>query len=119
MKSLSHFEVGFADGHIEEYRVYVDGVKLVYSFWNNRRVILLFSDVIGLRDVGCVGGDIAEVRQRTESSFLDYVFSIVSEDAVKLSGYTEYVFVYPSGEEALSIVARDWHDHGPDVENSD
>ncbi|WP_417390623.1 hypothetical protein [Gimesia sp.] len=103
LKSLS-CDVDFADAEFDHYIKEHSQLKVIITAWNQKKIELVFQDVIQLLDQGI--GDIADVCVETsQTEFLIAALKNMYEDLPESHPYQEYVFLNNADSCSLSVIA--------------
>lgn len=98
------FNVGFADAEFDHYIKELSQLKVIITAWNQKKIELVFQDVIQLLDQGI--GDIADVCVETsQTEFLIAALKNMYEDLPESHPYQEYVFLNNADSCSLSVIA--------------
>lgn len=97
-------DVGFADAELDHYLKEQSQLKVIIRAWNQKKIELIFQDMIQLLDQGI--GDIADVcMETTQTDFLASAINTMYECVPTTHPYQEYVFINNEDSCSLSIIA--------------
>lgn len=99
--------VSFDDGSVLRYCRVLTTLKLEFQTWDNRIWALTFAEILGIQDFGVYDVvDFVDNDPRT-SEFGRRLIEFNYDKSPDSGLYHEYKFIAPSGDVALSIVAKD------------
>ncbi|WP_417380013.1 hypothetical protein [Gimesia sp.] len=98
-------DVGFADAELDHYLKEQSQLKVIIRAWNQKKIELVFQDVIQLLDQGI--GDIANVcRETNQTDFLISALETTYESIPATHPYQEYAFLDHNDSKVLTVVAK-------------
>lgn len=98
-------DVGFADAELDHYLKTHSQLKVIVRAWNQKKIELVFQDVIQLLDQGI--GEIANVcRETRQTDFLISALETTYESIPATHPYQEYVFLDHNDSKVLTVVAK-------------
>ncbi len=106
MKNEIKYKIGFADADIDSYEKKQNCLLVRVRTWNDKQLLLKFSDFVGLSDygIGNISGLFKEDTITTLMSRITTEMYEVKPDAVP---YSSFQFLNLDGEVSLEIIAND------------
>jgi hypothetical protein len=106
MKIPIEFDIGFADGSVVGYTRNLSSLTLTLKAWNDDRLRIEFTGVLGLRDLGV--GDVSDLCEESDKSvFMEDAIASAYEVVPEEIPYKLFRLLDLDDQPMMEIVAAD------------